>query len=44
MEKNHFYQKVYITVSKIPHGKVATYDQIADLIYAHGELEMSVGH
>ena len=36
MEKNHFYQKVYITVSKIPYGKVATYGQIADLIYAYG--------
>ena len=36
MEKNHFYQKVYLTVSKIPYGKVATYGQIADLIYAYG--------
>ena len=36
MEKNDFYQKVYITVSKIPYGKVATYGQIADLIYAYG--------
>tara|TARA_Y100001978_G_scaffold45825_1_gene40849 strand:+ start:1237 stop:1578 length:342 start_codon:yes stop_codon:yes gene_type:complete len=36
MEKNHFYQKVYFTVSKIPYGKVATYGQIADLIYAYG--------
>ena len=32
MEKNYFYQKVYLTVSKIPYGKVATYGQIADLI------------
>ena len=37
MEKNHFYQKVYFTVSKIPYGKVATYGQIADLIYAYGK-------
>ena len=36
MEKNHFYQKVYLTVSKIPYGKIATYGQIADLIYAYG--------
>ena len=36
MEKNHFYQKVYLTVSKIPYGKVATYGQIADLIYEYG--------
>ena len=33
---NQFYQKVYLTVSKIPHGKIATYGQIADLIYAYG--------
>ena len=33
---NHFYQKVYLTVSKIPLGKIATYGQIADLIYAYG--------
>ena len=38
MEKNnHFYQKVYLTVSKIPYGKVATYGQIADLIYMYGK-------
>ena len=37
MEKNHFYQKVYLTVSKIPYGKVATYGQISDLIYAYGK-------
>ena len=36
MEKNNFYQKVYLTVSRIPNGKVATYGQIADLIYAYG--------
>ena len=36
MEKNHFYQKVYLTVSKIPKGKVATYGKIADLIYEYG--------
>jgi len=36
MGKNHFYQKVYLTVSKIPCGKVATYGQIADLIYEYG--------
>ena len=36
MKKNHFYEKVYLTVSKIPYGKVATYGQIADLIYAYG--------
>ncbi len=36
MEKNNFYKKVYLTVSKIPHGKVATYGQIAELIYAYG--------
>ena len=28
----NFYQKVYITVKKIPRGKVATYGQIAALI------------
>ena len=32
MGKNHFYQKVYLTASKIPCGNVATYGQIADLI------------
>ena len=38
MEKKlHFYQKVYLTVSKIPYGKVATYGQIADLIYEYGK-------
>ena len=36
MEKNLFSQKVYLKVSKIPHGKIATYSQIADLIYAYG--------
>ena len=36
MEKNNFYQKVNLTVSKIPYGKVATYGQIADLIHAYG--------
>ena len=37
MKKNHFYEKVYLTVSKIPYGKVATYGQIADLIYEYGK-------
>ena len=37
MEKNLFNQKVYLKVSKIPHGKIATYGQIADLIYAYGK-------
>ena len=37
MEKNHFYQKVYLKVSKIPYGEVATYGQIADLIYEYGK-------
>ena len=37
MERNnYFYQKVYLTVSKIPYGKVATYSQIADLMCAYG--------
>jgi len=36
MEKNYFYQKIYLTVSKIPYGKVATYGQIADLIHEYG--------
>ena len=36
MEKNHFYQKVYLKVSEIPFGKVAIYSQIADLIYDYG--------
>ena len=36
MEKNHFYQKVYLTVSKIPYGKVATNGQIDDLIFGNG--------
>ena len=36
MDKNLFNQKVYLKVSKIPHGKIATYGQIADLIYAYG--------
>ncbi len=36
MGENLFYQKVYLTVSKIPYGKIATYGQIADLIYAYG--------
>ena len=33
---NFFNQKVYLTVSKIPYGRIATYGQIADLIYAYG--------
>ena len=36
MEKKLFNQKVYLKVSKIPYGKIATYGQIADLIYAYG--------
>ncbi len=32
-----FYQQVYLTVSKIPFGKVATYGQIADLNFAYGK-------
>ncbi|MFH1236588.1 MAG: MGMT family protein [Parcubacteria group bacterium] len=28
----NFYQRVYLVVKKIPHGKVATYGQIAALI------------
>jgi len=36
MEKNHFYQKVYLNVSKIPYGRVASYGQIAELIYEYG--------
>ena len=36
MKKNLFNQKVYLKVSKIPYGKIATYGQIADLIYAYG--------
>tara|TARA_B100000674_G_C37135458_1_gene599747 strand:- start:119 stop:457 length:339 start_codon:yes stop_codon:yes gene_type:complete len=32
-----FYQQVYLTVSKIPLGKVATYGQIADLNFAYGK-------
>ena len=35
-KRNLFNQKVYLTVSKIPYGKIATYGQIADLIYAYG--------
>ena len=35
-KRNSFNQKVYITVLKIPYGKIATYGQIADLIYAYG--------
>ncbi len=37
VNSNSFYQKVYLTVSKIPYGKVATYGQIADLIIAYGQ-------
>ena len=33
---NPFYQKIYLTVSKIPYGKISTYGQIADLNYAYG--------
>ena len=33
---NPFYQKVYLMVSKIPSGKVATYGQIAELINNYG--------
>ena len=36
MENNLFNQKVYLKVSKIPYGKIATYGQIADLICAYG--------
>ena len=36
MEKNLFNQKVYLKISKIPYGKIATYGQIADLICAYG--------
>ena len=42
MEKNYFYKKVYLTVSKIPYGKVATYGQIADLIYEYGSARQVV--
>ena len=35
-KRNSFNEKVYITVLKIPYGKIATYGQIADLIYAYG--------
>ena len=35
-ETKPFNQKVYSTVSKIPYGKIATYGQIADLIFAYG--------
>lgn len=31
MGKNSFYSKVYEVVKKIPHGKVATYKQVAKL-------------
>tara|TARA_Y100001933_G_scaffold112510_1_gene112733 strand:+ start:358 stop:489 length:132 start_codon:yes stop_codon:yes gene_type:complete len=31
-----FYQKIYLTVSKIPYGTVATYCQITDLLYEYG--------
>ena len=41
MGKNYFYQKVYLTVSKIPYGKVATYGQIADLIYEYGRARQA---
>ena len=33
---NPFYQKIYLTVSKIPSGKISTYGHIADLNYAYG--------
>ena len=33
---NPFYQRVYLMVSKIPCGKVATYGQIAELINNYG--------
>ena len=36
MENNLFNQTVYLKVLKIPYGKIATYGQIADLIYAYG--------
>ena len=36
MENNLFNQSVYLKVSKIPYGKIATYGQIADLICAYG--------
>ena len=35
-KSNLIYKKVYLTVSKIPYGKVATYGQIAELIYEYG--------
>ena len=31
-----FDQRVWVTVSRIPHGRLATYGQIADLIGAYG--------
>ena len=34
---NLFYQKVYLKVSQIPSGKLATYGQIADLINEYGK-------
>ena len=33
---NYFYKKVYLTVSRIPYGKVATYRQIAELNFKYG--------
>tara|TARA_B100000212_G_C26897786_1_gene332370 strand:+ start:66 stop:170 length:105 start_codon:yes stop_codon:yes gene_type:complete len=33
MEKNNFYQKVYLAASKIAFGKEATFSKITDLIY-----------
>ena len=40
---NTFDPKVYLTVPKIPYGKVATYGQIADLFMLKEELDKLVG-
>ena len=37
MKDNTFYQRVYLKVSQIPFGKVATYGQIADFLSAYGK-------
>ena len=44
MEKNNFYPKVYLTASKIPFGKEATFGQITDLIFAYGKVRQVGWH
>ena len=42
MARPHFFEQVYLLVSQIPHGKVASYGQIATLL-GHPRAARTVG-